>query len=149
MKYFVAMTAMFFVTLPCIAADEQTWVEIDNVVYGAKPDARGPIGGGNGYVNIITEGDYTVRDLDALLEALSKAKSGQVVFMPAETVIDIYNNTFRAQRTPVVIRGVPEEKCEVRHNWFMKHSAAGQAVRASEKTKVFSNIYTDKPKVAN
>ena len=346
---------MFFVTLPCISAVEQTWVEIDNVVYGAKPDDCGPIGGGNGYVNIITEGDYTIRDLDALLDALSKAKSGQVVFIPDETLIDmttriyieelvleipegvtlagnrgygksqgalltsdametpviiraagtdvrvtglriqgpnpkqyldhhrrsfgeggggheyyykfptsdgittkysrlevdnceisgfshagvylitaeghhihhnyihhcqyqglgygvchdtasslieynlfnwnrhsiagtgrpgnsyvarqnvelgeslshcfdmhggrdrkdgtdiagtsidIYNNTFRARQTPVVIRGIPEEKCEVHHNWFMKHSTAEQAVRSSGRTKVFSNVYTDKP----
>ena len=344
--------------LPCIAADEQTWVEIDKVVYGAKPDSRGPIGGGNGYADIITEGNFFVRDLDALLDALSKAKAGQVVFIPAETVIDltariyidqivleipegvtlagdrgygksegalltsdalktpvmiratgpdvrvtglriqgpnpkryldhhrrsfgeggdgheyyykfptsngittnylrlevdnceisgfshagiylvtaeghhihhnhihhcqyqglgysvchntasslieynlfnfnrhsiagtgrpgnsymarhnielgvslshcfdmhggrdrkdgtdiagtsieIYNNTFRAEQTPVVIRGLPEEKCEVHHNWFMKHSEAGQAVRSSGNTKVFNNAYTDKPKVA-
>jgi len=47
----------------------------------------------------------------------------------------------------VVIRGVPEEKCEVHHNWFLRHSEAGQAVRSSGKTKVFSNAYTDQPKV--
>ncbi len=356
-KHLVIFLALFCVALPCVAADEPTWVEIDNIVYGAKPDDRGPIGGGNGYANIIAEGDYTVRNLDALLDALSKAKSGQVVFLPAETIIDltariyidqlvleipegvtlagdrgygkskgalltsdalktpvmiratgpdvritglriqgpnlkryldhhgrsfrkggggheyyykfptsngistrhaqlevdnceisgfshagvdlitaeghhihhnhihhcqyqglgygvchntassmiehnlfnwnrhsiagtgrpgnsyvarhnvelgeslshcfdmhggrdrkdgtniagtsinIYNNTFRAQQTPVVIRGVPEEKCEVHHNWFMKHSKAGQAVRSSGKTKVFNNAYTDEPKI--
>jgi hypothetical protein len=66
----------------------------------------------------------------------------------AGTSIEIYNNTFRARQTPVVIRGVPEEKCEVHHNWFPRHSEAGQAVRSSGKTKVFSNAYTDEPKVA-
>lgn len=355
MKYLTILLAMSCISLPCIAADEQTWVEIENVVYGAKPDARGPIGGGNGYADIITKGDFIVRDLDSLLEALSKAKAGQVVFIPAETAIDltariyieqlvleipesvtlagerghgesrgalltsdalktpvmilvagpdvritglriqgpnpkqyldhhrrsfgpggggheyyykfptsngittkyprlevdnceisgfshagiylitaeghhihhnhihhcqyqglgygvchntasslieynlfdrnrhsiagtgrpgcsyvacynvvlapslshcfdmhggrdrkdgtdiagtsilIYNNTFRTQQTPVVIRGVPEEKCEVHHNWFLQHNNAGQAVHASDKTRVFSNIYTDKP----
>ena len=355
---FLVTAVIVFVSQPCIAADEPTWIEIDNVVYGAKADDRGPIGGGNGYVNIITAGDYTVRDLNALLDALSKAKSGQVVFIPAETVIDltariyinqlvleipegvtlagdrghgesqgalltsdalktpvmiraagpdvrltglriqgpnpkryidhhrrsfreggerhkyyykfptsngirtkyprlevdnceisgfshagvylvtaeghhihhnhihhcqyqglgygvshntassmiehnlfnwnrhsiagtgrpgnsyvarhnielgaslshcfdmhggrdrkdgtdiagtsidIYNNTFRAQQTPVVIRGVPEKKCEVHHNWFTRHSKAGQAVRSFGKTKVFNNAYTDEPKVA-
>ena len=358
MKHLVIHLALFRVATPCFAANEQMWVEIDNVVYGAKPDTRGPIGGGKGYANIIVEGEYTVRDLDALLEALSKAKSGQVVFIPAETVIDmtariyidqlvleipegvtlagdrgqgeskgalltsdalkipmmiraagpdvhvtglriqgpnskryldhhrrsfgeggdgheyyykfptsngittkysrlevanceisgfshagiylvtaeghhihhnyihhcqyqglgygvchntasslieynlfnwnrhsiagtgrpgnsyvarhnvelgvslshcfdmhggrdrrdgtniagtsidIYNNTFRAEQTPVVIRGVPEQKCEVHHNWFTKHSDAGQAVRSSGKTEVFDNAYTEKPKVA-
>jgi len=358
MKYFVIVPVLFCIVLPCIGADEPTWIEIDNIVYGAKPDDRGPIGGGNGYANIIAKGHYTVRDLDTLLDALSKAKAGQVVIIPAETTIDltariyidqlvleipegvtlagdrgrgkskgalltsdalktpvliraagpdvrvtglriqgpnpkryldhhrrsfgqggagskyyyklptsngistrharlevdnceisgfshagvdlitaqghrihhnhihhcqyqglgygvchntassmiehnlfnwnrhsiagtgrpgnsyvarhnvelgvslshcfdmhggrdrkdgtniagtsidIYNNTFRAQQTPVVIRGVPEEKCEVHHNWFMRHSTAGQAVHSSGKTKVFGNAYTDEPNAA-
>jgi hypothetical protein len=357
MKAPPAILALFCVISSCVAADEQTWVEIDNVVYGARPDERGPIGGGNGYANIITKGDYAAGDLDSLLEALSKVKSGQTVFIPAETVIDltariyidqlalevpegvtlagdrghdesegallisdalktpvmiraagpdvritglriqgpnpkryidhhrrsfgkggdghkyyyklptsngittshprlevdnceisgfshagvnlvtgdehhihhnyihhcqyqglgygvchntaasliehnlfnwnrhsiagtgrpgnsyaarhnielgvslshcfdmhggrdrrdgtdiagtsieIYNNTFRAKQTPVVIRGVPEEKCDVHHNWFVRHSEAGQAVRSSGKTKVSNNAYTDEPKV--
>ena len=358
MKHLPMVLAMFCIAWSCVAAEQPTWVEIDNTVYGARPDERGPIGGGNGYANITTKGDYTVKDLDALLDALSKAKAGQTIFIPAETVIDltariyieqlvldvpegvtlagdrgyggskgalltsdalktpvmiraggpgvritglrihgpnpkrylehhrrsfgegggghkyyykfptsngittryprlevdnceisgfshagvnlltaqghhihhnhihhcqyqglgygvchntasslleynlfnwnrhsiagtgrpgnsyvarhnlelgvslshcfdmhggrdrkdgtniagtsieIYNNTFRARQTPVVIRGVPEEKCEVHHNWFLRHSEAGQAVRSSGKTKVFSNAYNDQPKVA-
>lgn len=61
----------------------------------------------------------------------------------AGTTIEIYNNTFRAQQTPVVIRGVPQEKCEVHHNWFLRHSDDREAVRSSGNTKVFSNAYTD------
>jgi hypothetical protein len=332
-------------------------VEIGNAVYGAKPDQRGPIGGADGYSDIAAKGDHTARDLDGLLDALSKAKAGQTVFIPGETVIDltariyieqlvlevpggvtlagdrghsgsqgalitsdtlktpvmiraagpdvritglrirgpnpkryldhhrrsfgeggggheyyyklptsngittkrprlevdnceisgfshagvylitaeghhihhnhihhcqyqglgygvchdtaasliehnlfnwnrhsiagtgrpgnsyvarhnvelgvslshcfdmhggrdrkdgtdiagtsieIYNNTFRAEQTPVVIRGVPEQKCEVHHNWFLRHSEPGQAVRSSGNTNVFSNAYTDEPKV--
>lgn len=358
MKQFPMVLVLFCMVCSCIAADQPTWVEIDDAVYGAKPDERGPIGGGSGYGNITTKGDYTVKDLDALLEVLSKAKAGQVVFIPGETTIDltariyieqlvievpegvtlagdrghggskgalltsdalktpvtilvrgpdvritglrirgpnpkqyldhhrrsfakggggheyyykfptsngirakyprlevdnceisgfshagvylitaeghhihhnhihhcqyqglgygvchdtasslieynllnwnrhsiagtgrpgnsyvarhnvelgvslshcfdmhggrdrkdgtniagtsieIYNNTFRVQQTPVVIRGVPEEKCEVHHNWFLRHGEARQAVRSSGKTKVFSNVYTDEPKVA-
>ena len=358
MKHLPMVLAMFCIAWSCVAAEQPTWVEIDNTVYGARPDERGPIGGGNGYANITTKGDYTVKDLNALLDALSKAKAGQTIFIPGETVIDltariyieqlvldvpegvtlagdrgyggskgvlltsdalktpvmiraggpdvritglrihgpnskrylehhrrsfgegggghkyyykfptsngittryprlevdnceisgfshagvylltaqghhihhnhihhcqyqglgygvchntasslleynlfnwnrhsiagtgrpgnsyvarhnvefgvslshcfdmhggrdrkdgtniagtsieIYNNTFRARQTPVVIRGVPEEKCEVHHNWFLRHSEAGQAVRSSGKTKVFNNAYTDGPKVA-
>lgn len=358
MKHLPMVLAMFCIAWSCVAAEQPTWVEIDNTVYGARPDERGPIGGGNGYANITTKGDYTVKDLNALLDALSKAKAGQTIFIPGETVIDltariyieqfvldvpegvtlagdrgyggskgalltsdalktpvmirtngpdvritglrihgpnpkrylehhrrsfgegggghkyyykfptsngittkyprlevdnceisgfshagvhlltaqghhihhnhihhcqyqglgygvchntasslleynlfnwnrhsiagtgrpgnsyvarhnlelgvslshcfdmhggrdrkdgtniagtsieIYNNTFRARQTPVVIRGVPEEKCEVHHNWFLRHSEAGQAVRSSGKTKVFSNAYNDQPKVA-
>jgi len=348
--------ALFCIARPCAALDEATWVEIDNTIYGAKADKRGPIGGGNGYANIVTKGDYTAKDLDALLEALSKAKAGQVVFIPGETEIDltariyieqlvlevpegvtlagdrghngskgalltsdalktpvlirtagsnvritglrirgpnakryighhrrsfgkggggskyyykfptsegiktehprlevdnceisafahsgiylmkgkghhihhnfihhcqynglgygmchntasslieynvfnwnrhsiagtgragcsyvarhnvengvslshcfdmhggrdrgdgtniagtsieIYNNTFRAPQTPVVIRGEPQEKCEIHHNWFLKHGSAAKAVQASAKTKVENNAYGDKPK---
>jgi hypothetical protein len=358
MKYLTVIITMLSILLSCVSANEQTWVEIDNTVYGAKPDAHGPVGGGKGYANIITTGDYVVKGLDALLDALSKAKSGQVVFMPAETEIDmtariyieqlvldipegvtlasdrghnkslgalltsdalktpvmiraagpdvrvtglriqgpnpkryldhhrrsfgqggggheyyykfptsngiiteysrlevddceisgfshagiyllagkghyihhnyihhcqyqglgygvchntssslieynlfnfnrhsiagtgrsgcsyiarhnvelgvslshcfdmhggrdrkdgtniagtsisIYNNTFRAPQTPIVIRGVPEEECEVHHNWFVRHNDAGQAVRSSGRTEVFNNAYTDKPKIA-
>ena len=341
-----------------VAAEEPTWVQIDNIVYGAKPDERGPIGGTNGYTNIVTKGDHTADSLDASLDALSKASAGQTVFVPGETLIDltariyigqlvleipegvtlagdrgnngslgaqltsdalktpvmiraagpnvritglrivgpnpkryldhhrrsfgqggggheyyyklptsngittehphlevdnceisgfshagvylitdaghhihhnhihhcqyqglgygvchntasslieynlfnwnrhsiagtgrpgnsyiahhnvelgvslshcfdmhggrdrkdgtdiagtsieIYNNVFRAPQTPVVIRGVPEVKCEVHHNWFPKHDGPSRAVRASKRTKVYDNLYGDKPKAA-
>lgn len=353
MKYLWVVLFLIHITPSCVVANEPTWVEIDSIVYGAKADEHGPIGGGNGYDSIVTKGDYTVKDLDALLVALSKAKAGQTVFIPAETEIDltarvyieqlvlnipegvtmagdrgqngskgalltsdalktpvmiraagpgvritglrlrgpnskryldhhrrsfgeggggheyyyklptsngittehprlevdnceisgfshagvylttadghhihhnyihhcqyqglgygvchntasslieynlfdwnrhsiagtgrpgcsyvarhnvelgvslshcfdmhggrdrkdstdiagtsieIYNNTFRAPQTPVVIRGVPQEKCEVHHNWFFKHKDAGHAVRASDRTRVFSNKYAD------
>lgn len=69
--------------------EQQTWVEIKNTVYGAKPDSSGPIGGGDGYKRVVKNGDYAVKDLESLLEALSKADSGQVVFIPGETEIDL------------------------------------------------------------
>ena len=106
MKHFALVLVLFCVALHCIAADEPTWVQIDNIVYGAKPDDRGPIGGGNGYANIIAEGDYTVRNLDALLNALSKAKAGQVVFIPAETVIDLTARIYIDQLVLEIPEGV-------------------------------------------
>jgi len=358
MKHLLIGLTMFCIVGPCLAGEQRTWVEIDNTIYGARSDERGPIGGGGGYANITVKGDYTVKDLDDLLEALSKAKAGQTVFIPANTVIDltariyieevvldvpegvtlagdrghdgseggllvsdalktpvmiraggpdvritglriqgpnpkrylehhrrsfgeggeghkyyyklptsngittkyprlevdncemsgfshggvylmtgeghhihhnyihhcqyqglgygvchntassliehnlfnwnrhsiagtgrpgcsyvarhnvelgislshcfdmhggrdrkdgtdiagtsieIYNNTFRAQQSPVVIRGVPEEKCEVYRNWFVRHSEAGEAVRSSGKIKVFDNAYADEAKLA-
>ena len=62
----------------------------------------------------------------------------------AGTAISIHNNTFRAPQTPVVIRGVPQETCEVYHNWFVKH-APGEAVRAAERTVVRDNAYGPEP----
>ncbi len=89
LKYLPVVLASFCIAPSHVAAEKPTWVEIDNTVYGARPDKRGPIGGGAGYANIVTRGDYTVKDLDALLAALAKAKAGQVVFIPAETLIDL------------------------------------------------------------
>ncbi len=359
MKHLPIVLSFICIVTSFVLADEPTWVEIDGLTYGAKADDRGPIGGGDGYVSIITKGDFDVTDLDDLLEALTKAKAGQTVFIPAETEIDltariyieqlvlevpegvtlagdrghnnskgalltsdalrtpvmiraagldvritglrlrgpnskrylghhkrsfgqggdghkyyykfptsdgirtrharlevdnceisgfshggvylitgdghhihhnyihhcqyqglgygvshntasslieynlfdwnrhsiagtgrpgnsyvarhnvelgvslshcfdmhggrdrkdgtdiagtsieIYNNTFRGPQTPVVIRGVPQEKCEVHHNWFLKHRDAGHAVRSSGKTRVFRNVYAEKPKPAN
>lgn len=98
--------AMLWATWSSAAADEPTSVEIDGTVYGAKADERGPIGGGEGYANIVTGGDYTVEDLDSLLEALSQAQAGQVVFIPAETEIDLTARIYIAQLVLEVPAGV-------------------------------------------
>ncbi|MHC4325928.1 MAG: hypothetical protein ACYSUX_16785, partial [Planctomycetota bacterium] len=102
MKHFV----IALVLLPFAAANEPTWIEIDNTIYGAKPDDRGPIGGGKGYANIVTKGDYIVKYPDALLEELSKAKAGQVVFIPAETVIDLTARIYIDQLVLEIPEGV-------------------------------------------
>jgi hypothetical protein len=65
----------------------------------------------------------------------------------AGTSIEIYNNTFRAEQTPVVIRGVPERKCDVHHNWFLENKGPGQAVRAFSNTRVHDNAYGGRPPV--
>jgi len=59
----------------------RTWVEIEGKVYGAKPDDLGPIGGGEGYARIVTEGDYRVKTIDELIDALGQAQAGQTVFL--------------------------------------------------------------------
>ena len=93
-----------FLMLPYWAmADEPTCVEIDGTVYGAKADERGPLGGGEGYANIVTSGDYAVSDLDSLLDALSKAEAGQVVFIPGGTEIDLTARIYIEQ----LVLGVP------------------------------------------
>lgn len=69
--------------------EQQTWKKIGNKIYGAKADEQGPIGGGEGYKRIVTKGDFVAEDLETLIEVLSKAKSGQVVFIPGRAVIDM------------------------------------------------------------
>lgn len=63
--------------------------EIDGVIYGAAAGELGPIGGGAGYLNIITDGDFIVTTLDDLLYALEEAEAGQVVFIPGHLSIDL------------------------------------------------------------
>lgn len=62
----------------------------------------------------------------------------------AGTAITIHNNTFRAPQTPIAIRGVPEDTCEVYRNWFVEH-VPGKAVRAGDKTNVYDNAYGPNP----
>ena len=40
-----------------------------------------------------------------------------------------------------MIRGEPQEKCEVHHNWFLKQHRPADAVEGlSEKTRAFNNV---------
>lgn len=71
------------------AADRISRVEIDGVVYGAQPDERGPIGGGEGYTEIVTSGDVVVREADDLVAALAAAQPGDVVFIPGDVEMDL------------------------------------------------------------
>lgn len=98
--------ALFYIAWPRVAAEEAVWVEIDNSIYGAKQDQLGPIGGGVGYTSVVTNGDYTVKDLDSLLDALSKAKAGQVIFIPGETEIDLTARVYIDQLVLEVPEGI-------------------------------------------
>ena len=103
---FFSLAPAFFSGCLSIAAEGITWAEIENTTYGAKPDKIGPIGGGKGYAKIITKGDYTVKNLDALLNALSKAKKGQIIFVPGETEIDLTARIYIEQLVLEVPEGV-------------------------------------------
>jgi hypothetical protein len=88
------------------AADDATWVQIHDTVFGARPDKLGPIGGGDTYAGTFTKSDHTVKDLDTLLEALSKAKAGDVVFIPGEMELDLTARIFVEQLVLEVPEGV-------------------------------------------
>ena len=87
MSRIILVFALLLIPVPVHAGDA-TSVKLDGGVYGAQADEVGPIGGGKGYTRIVTKGDFTVKSLDELIEALSKAKSGQVVFIPGDSEID-------------------------------------------------------------
>ena len=61
----------------------------------------------------------------------------------AGTTMEMYNNTFLGPQRAVVIRGVPQDKCDVHHNWMPTHKDAEAAVRAGEKTSTTNNLYAD------
>lgn len=110
MRHTVSTVLVLFVIVcvvcSSVSADQETWVEIEGKTYGAKPDELGPIGGGEGYTRIITEGDYTVKDLESLLDALSKAKAGEVVFISGETEIDLTSRIYIEELVLSVSEGV-------------------------------------------
>jgi hypothetical protein len=59
----------------------------------------------------------------------------------AGTTILIHHNTFWAPTTPVVIRGVPQDTCQVYRNWFPRHPEAKAAVRGERNTDVRENAH--------
>ena len=66
----------------------------------------------------------------------------------AGTALTIHNNTFCAPQRPIVIRGVPEQQCDVHHNWFPKHADPASAVTAAARTNVSNNVYGPQPEAA-
>lgn len=59
----------------------------------------------------------------------------------AGTSIEIRNNTFRALAIAVKIRGVPEDRCHVHHNWIARHLDNQPPVVAEAGTTVEQNAY--------
>ncbi|WP_236973682.1 right-handed parallel beta-helix repeat-containing protein [Membranihabitans maritimus] len=66
----------------------QTWIEIQDKIYGAKPGGLGPLGGGVGYKQAISTGTVIANNLDEFIKAVGEAKSGQIVFVPGNAIID-------------------------------------------------------------
>lgn len=93
-------------SLSAVYAEEPTSVYIHGETYGAQGDEVGPIGGGAGYKRIVTKGDYTVENLDQLIDALAKAKAGQTIFIPGETEIDCTARVYIEELVLVIPAGV-------------------------------------------
>ena len=66
----------------------QTWIEISGEACGARADEQGPIGGGEGYTNVVSPTADAVSSLNDLLEALAHAKPGDVVYVDGGAEID-------------------------------------------------------------
>lgn len=61
----------------------------DGTVYGAAGNEQGPIGGGEGYKDVFTTGDFIVTDDNTFYAAVKEAKAGDVIFIQSGAVIDI------------------------------------------------------------
>ncbi len=58
--------------------------------FGCEANPTGdPIGGGAGYRDIKTQGDFPVKTVDELLAALKAARAGQIVFIPEGVELDL------------------------------------------------------------
>ena len=83
---------------PALSSDQDiSWLEYQNKIYGAKPDDKGPLGGGSGYSSSFTKGDFEVSDVDSLLQALLEATSGQVIYVKGDIVLDLTPRIFIEQ----------------------------------------------------
>lgn len=59
-------------------------------IYGADANPTGePIGGGEGYSKLILNGDYTVTNKEELLNALARAKAGEVIYIDPQAEINL------------------------------------------------------------
>lgn len=71
---------------------DQLSITKDGKVYGITDDGS-PLGGGAGYGDIFTSGDFTATTLEELKTALENAKAGQTVFVPSNVQIDLTGTT--------------------------------------------------------
>lgn len=59
-------------------------------LYGADANPTGDsIGGGKGYSKIVTQGDFTVNNVQELLAAFNSAQQGDVILIAPNAIIDI------------------------------------------------------------
>lgn len=78
--------------------------EAEPETFGAAPDALGPIGGGKGYTKLVAKGDFHVKTEDELVDALAKAKPGQVVYVDDAAELD-FTVRVRAQQFVLELPG--------------------------------------------
>ncbi|MBM4082778.1 MAG: hypothetical protein FJ278_23935, partial [Planctomycetes bacterium] len=85
----VAVCGLWLV-LCILACAGLTMAQETGETFGCEANPTGdPIGGGPGYRDIKTGGDFTVKTADELLAALRAAKPGQVVFVPDGVEMDL------------------------------------------------------------
>ncbi|MBN1344460.1 MAG: right-handed parallel beta-helix repeat-containing protein [Phycisphaerae bacterium] len=74
----------------CVSIGAATGADRADETFGCQGNPTGnPIGGGEGYRGVLSGGDHVVTTASALLDALKKARPGQVIWVPGEGEIDL------------------------------------------------------------
>ena len=95
------MLAVLLLTLPAIGAAQDA-----EETFGCEANPTGnPIGGGEGYTDILTTGDFIVKTTAEFLAALKEAKPGQVIYVPDGTEIDLTASSTLMIPTGVTLAG--------------------------------------------
>lgn len=96
----LTLLLVFAATVPAYATTN------DTTVYGAAANPTGnPVGGGAGYTQVFTTGDYVVTTAEELSAALSKAQAGQVVYVATDASIDLTGKAGLIIRSGVTLAG--------------------------------------------
>ncbi len=75
--------------------------------FGCEANPTGnPIGGGEGYIPIFTEGDFSVTNADELVAALKQAQPGQIIHVAGEIEIDLTPHPTQSLPPGVTLAGI-------------------------------------------
>jgi len=101
--------------------------------FGCEANPTGdPIGGGEGYRDILLGGDFTVTTKEELLDALKQAQPGQVIFIPDGTEIEMTGTSSVAIPAGVTLAGTRGLDGSLGARLFTKQKGGTQFVTAGD-----------------
>ena len=139
-KYTILFLILFLYAsyTPGCASNPASVVQEQEVeTFGCEANPTGnPIGGGDGYRNVLTGGDFTVNNADELLKALKQAKPGQVIFVPDGVEIDL--SAYKDIEIPggITLAGTRGQGGSPGARLFTKRKAGTLFVSAGDKVRV-------------
>ena len=121
--------------------------------FGCEPNPTGdPIGGGAGYRNIHTKGDFTVRTPTELAGALKKAQPGQVIYLPDGVTMDLTASVTLRLPAGVTLAGSRGRNGSPGALLISKHPSAAMFATAGDRVRLtglrFEGAYAGAERVA-
>ena len=105
--------------------------------FGCEANPTGnPIGGGEGYGDVRSSGDYTAATKDELLAALKKAQPGQVVFVPDGVDMDLTGTMNIGLPGGVILAGTRGLNGSAGARLFTKQKSGTQFVTQGDEARV-------------